>query len=79
MPTLRKEQSRILNELDEVTGLKRKPRKRQRGRTYGPDVEAGLLIVPVQNPRVQPRASFCSLNRSGYSGRYFIVLNRDSE
>ena len=68
----RKERSHILNELVEVTGLnrkyliqllagdlRRKPRKRQRGRTYGPDVEAALLVVAesldyICGKRLQP-------------------------
>ena len=54
----RKERTIILNELVAVTGLnwkyliqllggdlKRKPRQRQRGRTYGPDMEAALLVI----------------------------------
>ena len=54
----RKERNIMLNEIVSITGLnrkyvtqllagdlKRKPRQRQRGRTYGPDVEAALLVV----------------------------------
>ena len=68
----RKERTKILNELVAVTGLnrkyliqllggdlKRKSRQRQRGRTYGPDVEAALLVVAetldyICGKRLQP-------------------------
>jgi hypothetical protein len=68
----RSQRTRILDELVEVTGLNRKyvihllagdlrrqPRRRQRGRTYGPDVEAVLLVVAesldfICGKRLQP-------------------------
>jgi hypothetical protein len=68
----RKERTLILDELVQVTGLnrkyiiqllagdlRRKPRQRQRGRTYGPEVEAALLVVAesmdyICGKRLQP-------------------------
>jgi hypothetical protein len=68
----RKERTHILDEIVAVTGLdrkyliqllggdlRRKPRQRQRGRTYGPDVEAALLVVAetldyICGKRLQP-------------------------
>ena len=68
----RGQRTEILNELVSVTGLnrkyliqllggdlKRRPRQRQRGRRYGPDVEAPLLVVAesldyICGKRLQP-------------------------
>ena len=68
----RKERNFMLDEIVSVTGLnrkyviqllgsdlKRQPRQRQRGRTYGPDVEAALLVVAesldfICGQRLQP-------------------------
>lgn len=68
----RKERTHILDEIVTVTGLdrkyliqllggdlRRKARQRQRGRTYGPDVEAALLVVAetldyICGKRLQP-------------------------
>jgi hypothetical protein len=57
-PSGRKERGRLLDEMEVVTGLhrksiirlmngnlKRKPRKRQRGRTYGPEVDDALRVI----------------------------------
>jgi hypothetical protein len=54
----RKERGHLLNEMEAVTGLhrkslirlingrlKRKPRRRQRGRTYGPEVDDALRVI----------------------------------
>ena len=54
----RKERNRLLDEMEAVTGLhrkslirlinadlKRKPRRRQRGRVYGPEVDDALRII----------------------------------
>jgi len=76
----RKERSRLLDEMVRATGLnrkyliqlmkgdlERKPRRRQRGRIYGPEVEAAVLFIAecqdfICGKRLQPALLFTARN-----------------